>query len=368
MLLALTAVSCALGLMSVSAASGSSLHDPAVQAALKRQALSLGFGMVALIVLMVTDYHVWTHWWKVLYGCAVGLLLAVMVVGHSALGSQRWIRVGPFDLQPSELSKLAVIVALTALLSVRVGKMRRMRDLLVPGLCAAVPAVLVVLQPDLGTGLVLGAILVGMVFAAGFSAWRLSLVVLVSIGAMVGLVVAHVHWPHQVPLPLHSYQLARLLAFVNPQAHAQSTGYQVLQSEMAVGSGRIAGNGVFSGGAGGQLAYMPEANSDFIFAVIGDTMGFIGSTAVLVTLCLIVWRVIACMATARDAVGALLAAGVACMLGFETLLNTGVTLGLMPVTGVPLPFTSYGGSAALVNLAAVGLVESIYRRRKRLRT
>ena len=360
-------LSCALGLVSIAGASGSSLSDPLVAYLVKRQMLSFAIGGVALVIFAVSDYHFWASWWRVIYGGALVLLVAVMVIGHHSLGAQRWIRVGPFDLQPSELSKLAMVICLAAILSSQAGKLRTYRDMMLPTVAIGVPAVLVVLQPDLGTSLVFIAILAGMAFAAGFPGYKVLLAAVLSVGSVVALVIAHLHWPHYVPLPLHGYQLARLTAFINPQAHAQTTGYQVVQSEMAVGSGRLFGNGLFSGGVGGQLTYMPENNTDFVFSSIADTMGFVGGAAVVVVLALIVWRVLTCMMLARDTTGALLAAGVACMLGFETLLNVGVTLGLMPVTGVPLPFTSYGGSSAMVSLASVGLVQSIYARRKPIR-
>ncbi len=367
LLIGLAVLSCALGLVSIAGASGTSLGDPAVAYVVKRQMLSFAIGGVAFLIFSLSDYHFWASWWRVIYGGAILLLMAVMVIGHHSLGAQRWIRVGPFDLQPSELSKLAMVIALAAILSSRAGKMRSYRDLVLPAVAIAFPVLLVLLQPDLGTSLVFLVILGGMAFAAGFPGHKLLLVGVLGLGLAVGLVWAHLRWPHYVPLPIHAYQLARLTAFVNPEAYARTSGYQILQSEMAVGSGRLFGSGLFSGGVGGQLAYMPEATTDFIFTSIADTMGFVGGVAVIVVLGLVVWRVLSCMALAPDTTGALLAAGVACMLGFETLLNVGVTLGLMPVTGVPLPFTSYGGSSAMVSLASIGLVQSVYSRRKRAR-
>lgn len=365
--LALTAAVCAVGLAAIAGASGRGLHDPTVIFRLKRQVMWYALGLAVLAMLAATDYHLWARWWAPLYAGALLLLLAVMAVGHHSYGAQRWISLGPLDLQPSEFSKLAVILALAVVLSARAGRMRRWKDVLLPAACVALPGCLVALQPDLGTSLVFGVIFIGMVYAAGFSGWRMLLGLLLLAGGVVGLVLAHLHWPHRVPLPLHAYQLKRLLAFVNPGADPLGNGYHILQSEMAIGSGRLLGNGLFSGGAGGQLTYLPAAYTDFVFAAVGDTLGFAGAAGVLVALSLIVWRAIACMGAARDALGGLIAAGVACMLGFETLLNVAMTMGMMPVTGVPLPFTSYGGSAALVNFAAVGLMESVYLRRRRIR-
>ena len=367
LLLLLALASCCLGLVGIVAAEGQSLRDPAVLHLVKRQALAVAVGGVACAAFAAVDYHVWLRLWRLAYGGTLFLLFAVLAVGRHSLGAQRWIPLGPFDLQPSEVAKLALVVALAAVLAERAGQVRTLRDLWGPAALTAVPAALVAVQPDLGTALVLAAIFAGMVFAAGFPGWKVLLYGALLVGAAVGLIAAHLRWPHRVPLPLHGYQLQRLLAFLDPQADPQGSGYQILQSEMATGSGRLFGNGVLSGGAGGQLAYFPEANTDFIFATLGDALGFVGSSLVLTILGLVFWRVVACMARAPDALGALLAAGVASMLGFEVVLNAGMTLGLMPVTGVPLPFTSYGGSAVVVSLASVGVVESVYRQRRRRR-
>lgn len=370
LLLGLMACSCALGLAGIAAATGTGIHDPAMLYVLKRQLLWIVLGFFAFIVMAAIDYHIWEDWWKPLYGLALVLLIAVLGIGHHTLGARRWIAIGPFDLQPSEFAKLAVIIGLAALLGLRNGgteRPDRLRDLWVPVAFVAVPALLVTLQPDLGTSLVFFAILVGMIYVAGYPGPPLAALLVLLLGAAVGVIAAHLRWPHLVPLPLHGYQLQRILVFLNPAAYAQTGGYHILQSEMAVGSGRILGNGLFSGGAGGQLGYLPEASTDFIFASISDSLGFVGASATLLVLGLIVWRITASMAAARDTFGALLAAGVACMVGFQTVINVGVTLGLMPVTGVPLPFGSYGGSAILVNFAALGVVQSVHLRRRPLR-
>jgi len=363
-LLGLTVLAGAMGLAAIAGVSGTGLHDPAVLSAVKHQLEGTVVGVGALVVLAAVDYHAWARWAKPLYGFLIVVLVATWRLGHHALGAARWIRIGHVEIQPSEFCKLLLILWLATLLTPQVGRLRRWRTALLAGAYAALPALLVALQPDLGTSLVFAAILIGTLYAGGFPGGRLAIAVLLAVGLGVGAVVAHLRW--HLPIPMHGYQLQRLLSFLNPQAVSQSYGYQVIQSEVTIGSGRLFGTGLFSMGVNNQLHYLPEANSDFIFASIGNTVGFIGACAVLLVLGLIVWRTLRCMAAARDGLGALLVGGIAAMLGAQTLLNAGVALGLLPLTGVPLPFFSSGGSAALANFAAIGVVQSVYMRRKKI--
>jgi rod shape determining protein RodA len=362
--LGLVLVAVAMGLVVVLGASGSGIHSPLVQYYAKRQVLDLVAGTITLALCIRIDYHAWTRWSGVLYAFVVFLLVVVFVIGHRQLGGQRWISVGGFDLQPSEFAKLAVIFLLARHLAGKAGVLRKWRHLIIPTALAALPAGLIVLEPDLGTSLVFVAILLGVLFAAGFPGWRLTAVTALVVALAVGAVIAHLRWG--TPLPLHAYQLDRLIAFVNPQKYAQTAGWQVLQSELAVGSGGLHGTGLFSGGVNGQLSALSEAQTDFVFASVGNMAGFLGGVAVLAVLGLIFWRALAAMAMAGDAEGALIAGGIAAVLGFQILLNVGVTLGLLPVTGIPLPFVSYSGSATVVNFASIGILQSIRVRHKRI--
>lgn len=363
-LLGLMLLAAAMGLVAVAGVTGTGLHDPVVRATLRHQIAYTIVGLVAFVVCASTDYHAWSRWAKPLYVLLLVLLIVTWRLGHHALGAARWIRVGHFEFQPSEFCKLLLVVCLSTWLAPQVGRLRGWGDIIAPTAVAALPALLVALQPDLGTSLVFAAILVGILFAAGVPGERLVLGVALVLGAGIAAVVAHLRW--HVPIPIHAYQLNRLLSFLHPQHNAQSTGYHILQSEMAIGSGRVWGNGLFSMGVNNQLRYLPESNSDFVFASISDVAGFVGAASVLGVLVVSVCRMLRCMASARDAFGALLVAGVAAMLGFQTLLNAGVTLGLTPVTGVPLPFFSVGGSAAVADFLAMGVVQSVCMRRKKI--
>ncbi len=359
-LLALTLTAASAGVVAIAGAS-----DPVIRLAFaKKQAEAIILGIVLLVVCAAIDYHVWARWRTGMYLALLALLAAVRVVGHHTLGAQRWISIGGFDFQPSEFAKLMLIFWLAGGLEPMAGEVHHWRQTVIPLLGTAVAAGLVALQPDLGTSLVFLAVFVGVLFAAGFPAARLLAAIVLVVGGGVLLIFAHLRW--HVPLPLHSYQLNRLLAFLNPQQDPRGTGYHVIQSEMAIGSGRAFGNGLFSGGVNNQLRYLPESQTDFIFASISNMTGFVGAGAVLLILAMLVWRALHCMASAKDALGAVLAGGIATMLAFQTVLNSGVALGVMPVTGVPLPFFSMGGTATLVNFAAVGVLESIYIRRKKI--
>lgn len=363
-LLGLMLLAAAMGLVAVAGVTGTGLQSPLVRAVLRHQVADTAVGLVAFAVCVSIDYHAWSRWAKPLYAFLLTLLLVTWRLGHQALGAARWIRIGHFEFQPSEFCKLLLIVCLSSWLAPLMGKLHRWRDIVAPTLLAALPALLVAVQPDLGTSLVFAAILVGILFAAGVPGGRLVLGVVLVLGVAIAAVVAHLRW--HVPVPIHAYQLNRLLSFLHPRQNARTTGYHILQSEMAVGSGRLWGNGLFSMGVNSQLRYLPESNSDFVFASISDVSGFVGAAAVLAVLALAVWRVLQCMVHARDPLGALLVAGVAAMLGFQTFLNAGVTLGLTPVTGVPLPFFSVGGSAAVADFLAMGVVQNVCMRRKKI--
>ncbi len=363
-LFALCLLAAGAGLVAIASASGSSLHDPTVHSYLKHQGTAIALGVVGMFIAAAIDYHALARWHRWLYAGTLVLLAAVLVLGRHRYGAARWIPLGGFELQPSEFGKIVLVITLAAILAPLAGTVHRWRQALVPTLLAVVPAALVAKEPDLGTSMIYAAALGGVLFAAGFSGLRLAVIGVAGVGAAVGLVVAHLRF--HVPLPIAPYQLDRLLSFVNPQADLQGSGWQVLQSELAVGSGRLMGTGLFSGGVNNQLHFLPEPQTDFMFASIANVGGFIGAAGVLVLLGAIVARILRSMAAAGDVLGGLIAGGVAAVLGFQTLLNAAVALGVVPVTGVPLPFFSYGGSSVLADFLAVGLVQSVHLRRRRL--
>lgn len=363
MLIGLLIVLCLLGLLSVASATQFRLDDRTTWEYAVRQATWLVIALIMMVLSLTVDYRVFSRWTRSLYLFNVGLLIAVRLFGREALGAQRWLSLGPIDLQPSELAKLLLILTLAAHLSRKDGKVTEWRDLVLPVLHVAPLIVLVLTQPDLGTSLVFIAILGGMLYMAGVPGPRLAGIGLTGLAAGIGYIVAHLRWG--LPLPLKEYQIQRLIVFANPESDPLGAGYHILQSKIAIGSGRFAGQGLFSG-TQNQLNYLPEQHTDFIFAVIGEEWGLVGGLLMLTLFLLILQRGLHAAAEARDLYGSLLASGVVSMLGFHLLVNVGMTMGIMPVTGVPLPFVSYGGSSLLTNALAMGLLLNVYMRRHKI--
>lgn len=353
----------ALGLTMVASATQFKPADASTWGYVVRQAVWFGIGLAAMTVVVAVDYHVLARWTRGFYIVNLLGLLAVRLVGKETLGAARWIQVGPVVIQPSEFAKLLIIITLAAYLARREGDMRDWRDLVMPALHILPPMALILAQPDLGTSLVLVAILYGMLYVGGVPGARLAGLGLGGLALAVGYIIAH--FQLGVPVPLKEYQLKRLIVFVNPESDPLGAGYHILQSETAVGSGRLLGRGLFAG-TQNQLNYLPEQHTDFIFSVIGEELGFLGGVLVLGLFFVVLWRGLEAAAKARDLFGSLLAAGVVSMLGFHVLVNIGMTIGVMPVTGVPLPFISYGGSSLLTNSLAVGLLLNIYMRRQKI--
>ncbi len=299
------------------------------------------------------DYHKLKDWANVIYVFTIIMLLAVMVVGTSALGAQRWIQLGPITIQPSEFSKLLMIICIAKMLESRVNKLNTFRQLAFPVLYVAIPMLLVFTQPDLGTSLVYMAIFIGMVYVAGIR------VRLIQIVAATAVLLAPLGW-----FVLKEYQKQRILVFLNPDIDPYGSGYHIIQSKIAIGSGMILGKGLFAG-TQSQLNFLPENHTDFIFSVIGEELGFIGCIVVLMLLFMLIYRSIRVAYTCNDTFGVLVATGIGAMLTFEALVNVGMTTGIMPVTGIPLPFISYGVSALTTNMLSIGLLLNIAMQRKK---
>lgn len=330
----------------------------------ERQVLWIAIGAVTATMVMRIPYGRFRQYTTYIYALNIVLLALVLVHGHSALGAQRWIPLGPFRLQPSEFAKIFIIIVLADYLDKRWGKIRRLRDLAGPLLYVAVPMLLIIKQPDLGTALVFVGILIGMLFLAGTPVRHLLMVFGGGFLAVVTWVTLHVRFPKQVWIPMHEYQLRRLLTFINPGLDPLGSGYQILQSKIAIGSGGFLGHGLFH--AGGRLTFLPEAYTDFIFAVIGEDLGFLGAALVLFLFLALLWRGLRIVTLAQDRFGALLAMGVVSLFTMHVLMNVGMAVGAMPVVGVPLPFVSYGGSALLTDSLAVGILLNVYSRRQNL--
>lgn len=340
----------------------------------KNQLMWIVIGLGIAITIASIDYQKFRKfsWW--IYGFNIALLLAVFVFGSEAKGAQRWIPVtATFKIQPSEFAKIFIILTFADFLAKRQGKLNRFRDFIPPFLYVAVPMVLIFKQPDLGTTLVFAAIFVGMMFIAGANPWKFG-------GLIAGglLIVAFVLWLHfstdlpgflkfaqGLPLPFQDYQLKRLTIFLDPMSDTSGDGYHIIQSIWAIGSGGLWGKG-YRGGTQAQLNFLPEHHTDFIFSVVGEEFGFIGTITLLFLFAMFLLRAINIASKSQDSYGMLVGTGIVSMFIFHILVNVGMTSGIMPVTGIPLPFISYGGSAMLTNMIAVGLLLSINIRRQRL--
>jgi rod shape determining protein RodA len=317
-----------------------------------RQALWVVLGVVAMVAVAALDYRRIVDTAAVYYLGAIGLLLVVLSpIGAASQGAQRWIEVGIFRLQPSEFAELALVAALAALCH-RTVHLDDRRLLAAIGL-AAVPLGLVLVQPDLGTALVFGIILVVVLFIAGTAPKHLAI-----LGALV-VVAGFAALSFDL---LEDYQRDRLSGFLDPESDPTGASYNVAQSQVAIGAGGMTGTGLFEGSQT-RLGYVPEQHTDFVFTVAAEELGFLGAATILSVFALLAWRVWRAALVARDRVGTLLCAGVLAMVVFKVFQNVGMTAGIMPITGIPLPFISYGGSATIASFMAIGLVLNVGMRR-----
>ncbi|HEX2772601.1 MAG TPA: rod shape-determining protein RodA [Micromonosporaceae bacterium] len=330
------------------------LGDPT--AYLKKQLVNVAIGLVLLVMVMATD-HRWVRILAPLVYLAslVGLVL-VLTMGSTINGSRSWVQIGGMSIQPSEFAKLAVVIGMALLMAERaegswrhkVGSTEVIGMLLIAG----VPAALILLQPDLGTMLVLSATVFGVLAVSGAPRRWLVLLAGVGVTTAVAAVAAGV---------LKAYQVDRFLAFTNPDLDPRGAGYNVEQARIAVGNGGLFGQGLFHGSQT-RSGFVPEQHTDFIFTVAGEELGLVGAGVVIGLLCLVIWRALSIAAHSDDVFGRVAAAGIACWFGFQAFQNIGMCLGIMPVTGVPLPFVSYGGSSMFAGMLAIGLLQNVHLR------
>jgi rod shape determining protein RodA len=310
------------------------------------QALGFVLGIAGAIPLALIDYRFWQRYLRLIYGLVLLMLLLVLVLGATAGGAQRWVDIGPMQVQPSEFAKLGMVIVLAGYFAERaIGE----HTIFLKALgILVVPAVLVFMQPDLGTALVFGAVFIAMAYIAG--ARLIQLAGLVAAG-VVGAVLA-------VKLKvLEEYQVARLTAFLDPGC-SSDISYQVCQSKMAIGSGGITGKGLDAQTLA-NLGYLPAYQTDFIFSNLAERVGFVGSIVLIALFFFLVWRILHVATISRDRFGVLIAVGVATIFLFHAFVNVGMTMGIMPVTGIPLPFISYGRSNLVVSVLSLGFLQSI---------
>jgi len=320
------------------------------------QAIFAVVGLVVFFLAARSDYRAWAKLAGWLYGLMILLLLVVLVTSRAVLGAQRWINFGFFQFQPSEFAKLILIVVLAKFFADHHDQMHRPKYLAMSLAYLVAPVILVIKQPDLGTALVLFVIWLAMALVSRVR--KLHLLILAGIGALF------------VPLGLKMlkpFQVARLNTFFNPTADPLKAGYNAVQSTITVGSGQIFGRGL-AAGSQSQLNFLPSLaqQTDFIFAVLNEKLGFLGGTLLLVLFGVLIYRGVRIAYRAQDRFGMYLSTGIVAMILFHVFINAGMNMGIAPVTGIPLPFISLGGTALIVAMGAMGLLESVAVRRKKL--
>jgi len=320
-----------------------------------RQALYFGVGLVLMIVLSRIDYSRLRELKYGVYASLIVTILLVLALGRAARGSQRAISLPFFSFQASELGKVLLILAIAAFVVDRSRRLAARDTTARVMLLALIPAVLVIIQPDLGSGMVYGVIALAALFVAG-TGWRHFAALLALAAVSISLVA--VAAPALGVTLLKPYQVDRLTAFLNPSDNPRRQGYQQIQSKIAIGSGQKTGRGRQATQT--RLNFLPEHHTDFIFAVVGEQYGFVGAALVLSLYALLIWRALRILTMAKNLYGALVAGGIVAMLMFQVFVNVGMTIGIMPITGVTLPLMSYGGSSVLTTLVAMGLLQSIY--------
>jgi rod shape determining protein RodA len=305
-------------------------------------------GLIIMMVIFFIDYRLIIKGAYVIYGISVALLVLVYIYGYTMRGSQRWLTLGGFVFQPSELMKLTIIIALARYFDDhKSNESYKLKELFIPFLIVIGPFLLILKQPDLGTALIIMLIFVSIIFFIGVN-WKSFFIALAG-----GLVFIPIGW-----LFLKDYQKERLITFFNPEKDPLGTGYHIIQSMIAVGSGGFLGKG-FLNGSQTQLKFLPEQQTDFVFSVFAEEWGFIGGMVLIsMFISLILWGLKIAL-HARDLIGTIIAVGITALISWEVIINIGMVLGILPVVGIPLPFLSYGGSAMVALMAAMGLLMNI---------
>ncbi|MEA2387218.1 MAG: rod shape determining protein RodA [Thermoleophilaceae bacterium] len=323
-----------------------------------RQAIAAGLGFAGFLVALAIDPDRYRRAQKAIYAVTLLLMLLVFPLANTTRGSKRWIEIGPFQFQPSEFGKLLFVLALAGFLADRARRLGDPRVVLQAVGLALVPIVLVFKQPDLGTALVYGIALTACLFVAGIRWSQFA-----ALAAVAALVVSSVVWflPAAGVEVLKPYQVDRLTGFADRERDLEGVNYNVNQSITAVGSGGLDGRGV-DAATQTRLDYLPEHATDFVFASLAEQRGFFGAALLLGLYLLVVWRGLRVITVARDAFGAIAAGGIVISFLFQIFINVGMTMGIAPVTGIPLPFVTVGGSSMVANLVAIGVLQSIYAR------
>ncbi len=359
MLLAVVLLLCAYGALMIYSCTQAQLAmaDEPPTRTVSLQLIWILVGLVVMLLVMMVDYNRLPTLSPFIYGLVMALLLLVLAIGPIAYGSARRLSLGPLSVQPGELAKIAVIIVLGTYLASRMRGEQQTFETVVRSLAyILVPSALIFLQPDLGTPVVLGFIWFFVLFLAGAKLTHLA-----AFGFALMMLFAAA-WGADIIRPYHK---ERLTAFMHPENEQYGAGWQIRQSLIAIGSGHFLGKGLYQG-TQSRLSFIPHQEKDFIFTVVGEEWGFVGSTVMLGLLAMLMWRSLAISWAAKDILGRLLAAGVAAMFLIHIVANIGMALGLAPVKGMTLPFVSYGGSSMVANFAAVGILQSIHMRKRKI--
>ncbi len=322
---------------------------------LRRQLIFFITGMIIFVILSFFDYYKIKRYWIPLYLINIAILIIVLFLGESIHSSTSWLGWGIFKLQPSEFAKIWIILSYAAFLSERKGQVSTFKDFFYSILLFGIPIFLIMLQPDLGTASVYIGILIGMMFVAEVR------FLFIGIAAVLGTTSIFLVLRFGL---IKDYIIKRFIVFLNPNVDPFGAGYNLTQSKIAIGSGQILGKGLFLG-TQTNLNYIPEHHTDFVFSVLGEELGLVGAAVLLVLYMILVWRCFHVARKSKDLFGVYICVGVASLLICQSFVNIGMTIGLMPITGIPLPFISSGGSSLISFLVAFGLVESIYIRSRK---
>ncbi|WP_199873069.1 rod shape-determining protein RodA [Inediibacterium massiliense] len=320
------------------------------------QAIAFFLGIIAVVFILFIDYNTFANFQKHIYVACILLLLLVYIpgIGKEQFGARSWINLGPIDIQPSEIVKIGFILSFAKFLEDKQNRLDTIKDLLPIGAYAALPVLLVLKEPDLGNALVFMVIIFGMIFVSGLDSK------LIGKGIFAGAVSLPLVYKLMAP-----HQRVRIDAYLNPSDLSLPGNYHVMQSKIAIGSGQLLGKGLYQG-TQNNYNFLPVQESDFIFAVLGEEFGFIGGFIILVLYFLFLYKMIKIAKNAKDLYGCLIAVGITSMFAFQIFENIGMTMGVMPVTGVTLPFLSYGGSSLMTNMIAIGIVLNIGMRRQKI--
>lgn len=353
----------ALGAISYMAILSAKFNEPDYA---EKQLIFYGVGFAVIIVSLLIDYRRIARLSYWFYGLGIVLLIFVFILGDDAKGAQRWFELGPLRFQPSELMKIFIIFTLAKVLSdSKEIRIKSWKTIVKTAVIFLIPFALIVKQPDLGTALVFLGIIASMLLVAGLD-WR----VIMALVLVAALMIGSIFWLYFFQMPilekiLDDHQIERIATFIDPTADVSDDSWQVTQGMIAIGSGQLLGKG-FNEGTQTKGRWIPESHNDFVFAVIAEEFGFVGASVLLCLFIYLIYRMVTIALSAQDFYGAYFVAGVIGMMVFQVFQNIGMTVGLMPVTGLSLPFISYGGSSLITNMIAVGFVLNIGMRRKKI--